>query len=214
MTDMETFCGDEIKATIFRAIELAKQTGDHVGFDFNGVKIVAAKDSSAELLYRDWNRGLCGYLGSNVLVGPYPKEVLSAEDLASDAKIEEAKEIGRRERERIAALDMQAQQRELSRALLNAPALDLIDSDGWEKFRAANTTGYGARVVRYAEEWARLMQAKVAEGRTIADCADELSHLADDDGITGAMFGFARGVLVRCWRHGHELEAWWDNRNR
>lgn len=63
-----------------------------------------------------------------------------------------------------------------------------------------------ARLV--AGGWARLMEGEIAAGRSVAECAERTSHLADDEGITGAQFGFAVGVLVRVWKHGPDLGAW------
>jgi hypothetical protein len=109
-----------------------------------------------------------------------------------------------------AAVEQQKRENALAAALAKAPEKPtMADPDGWARFCEVNSKdGYSAGVVRYAERWARLMEGQIAEGRTVAECADETSSLADDEGITGAMFGFAVGILVRVWQHGDDLRAW------
>lgn len=52
------------------------------------------------------------------------------------------------------------------------------------------------------------MESELAAGGTINGCAIWLSHVADVEGITGAMYGFALGILKECWVHGEALMAW------
>ena len=73
---------------------------------------------------------------------------------------------------------------------------------------AANTEPYGAAVMTYAERWARLMEVRMAKGERIADIADQCSHLADVEGITGFMYGCAVSTLAAVWIHGEALRLW------
>lgn len=92
--------------------------------------------------------------------------------------------------------------------LSDAPEMAVRDATAWEQQKANNTDPYGGRVVRYAEEWARLMQARMSAGAAVPDCARETSHIADDDGITGFMYGCAVAILAHVWVHGEELRRW------
>lgn len=67
---------------------------------------------------------------------------------------------------------------------------------------------YAAGIIRFAWVWAGLMEARLAEGATIADTAHEASRTADTEGITGFMYGAAVGLLARHWEHGEELRLW------
>lgn len=96
----------------------------------------------------------------------------------------------------------------LNEALRDAPEFDCIDAEGWQRCQDNNTGPYGGRVVKYVRDWGRLMQARIAAGETVAQCAKETSHIADDDGITGFMYGCAVGILSKCWKHGDELRRW------
>jgi hypothetical protein len=69
---------------------------------------------------------------------------------------------------------------------------------------------YSARVFTYAEEWAALMDLRISTGGTLASVAEQASQDADYDGISGAMYGMACGILFKYWHRGAELRAWKD----
>lgn len=208
MRMLDAMCGDEIRSTIGQAIAKANKHEEPVGFDFNGVNVVVEKNSSADLIYRDWNRGLKGYLGKSPTIGPHPKPELSGAEKASDAEIEAANDKRRQERQAEYDKKQATATATLEGALRNAGPIELSDETTWNECKEKNSDPYGGRCVRYAEEWARLMQVRIANGETVAECADELSHLADDDGITGFMYGASVSMLAKCWKHGEELRRW------
>ena len=76
---------------------------------------------------------------------------------------------------------------------------------GWEKNK---DSAYGARCFTYATEWADLMEAQLAAGKSVADVASDTSHAADTDGITGFMYGMAVSILSDTWVHGEALRRW------
>lgn len=49
------------------------------------------------------------------------------------------------------------------------------------------------------------MQVGIARGEKIPLIADAMSHLADDDGITGFMHGAAKALLKQTWKYGDQL---------
>ena len=83
--------------------------------------------------------------------------------------------------------------------------LNQIEYDDW---KGKNTDPYGGECFRYAEAWAELLEAKLAQGLALADFASAASHEADTSGITGFMHGMALGILAKCWVHGEELRRW------
>ena len=208
MKTMEPRLGASIQQEIRRAIDIARNGGDPVKFDFNGVNVVVNSDSDPDLICRDWSRGISGYLGENPTVGPHPSQSLSTEELASDAAIQ-----CDRDKKNAAMRAEQTRQADNNRLLLqgalaNAGPIELRDAETWAACVEKNQDGYGGRIIRFAEEWARLMQVRLGNGETIADCAEELSRLADDDGITGFMYGAAVSTLAKCWVHGEQLRRW------
>lgn len=83
------------------------------------------------------------------------------------------------------------------------------DEEKWKSYLQNNNEPYGKRVLSYAHDWARLMErAVVMKGQTVEECADETSHIADYDGITGFMHGAAVKVLVDVWYYGDALKEW------
>jgi hypothetical protein len=88
--------------------------------------------------------------------------------------------------------------------------MKLKDTEGWNKSVEVNKDDdYGAEITRYSEAWADLMEAEIAQGKTVAQCADETGSQADNNGgITGFMYGCAVGILSKVWEHGEELRRW------
>jgi len=93
--------------------------------------------------------------------------------------------------------------------------MQISDQDYWDKGLAANTDPYGRRCFTYAEDWANLLEKRIASDATepqvmriIVDHAEEDSHTADTDGITGFMYGAAVSILSHCWTHGEQLRRW------
>lgn len=91
-----------------------------------------------------------------------------------------------------------------------APArMTLQDSATWETFVDVNShDGYSNAVVIFAERWARYMEGEMGKGTRLVDCADKCSRLADEEGITGFMYGCAVSVLAKVWARGEDLRRW------
>jgi len=86
--------------------------------------------------------------------------------------------------------------------------MNLKDKKAWDSWVKNNTDPYGGACVTYAEQWADLMEKKMAEGQKLEDIADATSHEADTDGITGFMYGCAVNILASCWEYGEQLRRW------
>ncbi len=86
--------------------------------------------------------------------------------------------------------------------------MELKDKEGWDKFVKVNDDPYGSGVVRYAEQWANLMESKMRKGKKLEEIAVETSHKADTEGITGFMYGCAVSTLSQCWVNGEQLRRW------
>jgi len=89
----------------------------------------------------------------------------------------------------------------------------------WDDGLAKNSDPYGNAVYRFASEWATRMEAgMLADGvdtafdaavaKWIKANADAQVSAADDEGITGFMFGCAMSMLSACWKHGEQLRRW------
>jgi hypothetical protein len=80
--------------------------------------------------------------------------------------------------------------------------------EDYAAWREKNADPYSRRCFTFAEEWAALMEAQLAQGKTVESCAEECARIADTDGITGFMYGMAVTILSKCWVHGEALRRW------
>ncbi len=203
--EIDGFWGWHIEDALAECIKRAAE--GPVQIVFNGVTVYIDQDSDRGLLYRDWNRALSGYIQSPV--GPHPAAELAAEELASDAAIEKQNAARREEADRVYREKAAIERAEYDAAIAAAPAMDRDEAKWQEGVAAQKGDSYGLGVYGFAEAWARLMQAKLAEGKSIADSADDCCSLADKGyGITGFMYGCAVSTLAHCWKHGEELRRW------
>lgn len=86
--------------------------------------------------------------------------------------------------------------------------MKLYDQNGYKEWKLKNTDPYGAAIFRYAEKWADSMEKEMIKGNSVKDVAKKASREADNEGITGFMYGAAVNILSKCWIHGEELRIW------
>lgn len=202
---IEAPLGGTINQAIEDAQRVARAEGVEVRFDFNGTEIRVQADSYPNLLLRDFFRAMNRYHAEPV--GPHPPHTLSPETLRADADAEEAER--RKSAARRAEYERnRAEKRARFEAEVEGVALDLSDAEAWASWVEANSDGYGSGVMRYAEAWARLMQARMAAGNELEAVAKQASHDADVEGITGFMYGCAVSMLAQAWAHGERLRRW------
>jgi hypothetical protein len=207
--------GSSIDEGIERAIFLAAALDESifggsdnmVTFDANGIRIVVAANSKAELIYRDWRRAISGCINPEY-VGPWPEATLTKEEQERDAEIQAQKE-----KEREAFYDkirakQEAKTKALEKKLSSAAEIDLVNKPLWDEGLVKNKDFYGRGVYIYAERWARLMQLGIKSGKQLEDIAEKTSREADVDGITGFMYGCAVSILSQGWKYGEDLRRW------
>lgn len=205
--ELESMAGEHIERAIDKAISKAKEVGCLVHTVFNDVHVTVAADSDPKLIYRDWDRAMQGYIAKKV--GPYPAATLTADELASDAKIEAANEQRRMERQAEWQEQEAADKAAKAAILADAPPMERDEAKWAEGIAAQGGDGYGVAIYEFAQDWARLMQKRIAAGEKIPDIAEDCCSVADKGiGITGFMYGAAVAVLSLHWKHGEELRRW------
>ena len=177
--------GENITKTAKRMVDLANETKAPVTAKFNEIALMAKPDDSPRAIARYYhtesNRRHKKYLSSP----EYKRQQRVAEEF-------------RRGHDRM-----------LQDALAVAPKkMTLKDEESWKKIVAANADGYGDEVINFAERWARLMESQIVTGGTLEACAESASSLADNEGITGFMYGEAVRILSKVWVHGEQLRRW------
>ena len=180
------------------------------GEDINtaAVNMVAMADRFQEPVTATFNE-----IPLDAAPGGDPKEIAAgymAEMQRRSDEYHASPEYAKRQQEAKEAHDDKV--RRQAAALADAPAtLTLRDPEGWAKAVEVNKADpYSNAVIVYAEKWARIMEARMKQvpGLTVAEGAEGASHLADDDGITGFMYGAACSTLAHVWIHGEELRRW------
>jgi hypothetical protein len=58
------------------------------------------------------------------------------------------------------------------------------------------------------------MEGMLASGQSVSSCAERASHLANEEGITGFMYGCAVSILAKVWAHGEELRRWHNRKTQ
>jgi hypothetical protein len=54
--------------------------------------------------------------------------------------------------------------------------MQCVDRSKFNEWHAKNTDAYSSRIFTYAEQWADLMEARMAKGEALEDVADPTSH--------------------------------------
>lgn len=86
----------------------------------------------------------------------------------------------------------------------------------YQEWLDKNIDGYSRTCFVYAERWADLLELEYIKAidvpmkDIIEKYADDLSHKADEEGITGFMAGVAASILSQCWEYGKDLKLWWN----
>lgn len=182
---LEASLGSDVGRACKELVYLAALTDSPQTIDFNGVSITAAKDDNPQVLRDAWQAEM---------------DVCHAAYLASPEYAESQRKAEEAARAKVAAF---------AELIVKAPAEPTwAHPDKWQDWVDANKDGYGGTCVSFARTWARLMEAAIAEGETVAECAERLSHVADQEGITGSMYGGAVSMLSQYWAHGEELRRW------
>lgn len=177
--------GARISDIIVEMCQMATDSGQPITIDnLNGVNVTAQPGDNPDELYAKWGSGM---------------DANAAAYRASPEYAETQRKWAEKEAQK------RAEYEDLIALAPTEPAW--TDRAIWQTWVDANTDSYWAATIHYAHTWARLMESAVAAGETVAECADRLSHVANQDGITGAMHGFAVSMLVQAWVHGPALAA-------
>lgn len=198
---LDPSCGN----TFSRVAEEAKSITDQhplVHFDFNGITCIVTKHTNLEWLWNDYAIAHLMDWKEVTGIGEYPPSIqkeIKARQIAAEEKAEiQRKEYAAKEKIEQEAFDKKVE----------GIVMEFSDKEAWDDFVDKNQDPYGSCCVKYAEGWAKLMQAEFAQGKNISDCAEKTSFELGFLGITGFMYGCAVSMLSKCWKHGEALRLW------
>lgn len=181
MITYENDWGEHISETAKNICQLAGDKNEEVTTTFNGITLTAKPGATEGEILQTFDSELARR---------------KAEYDASP----EGKEAKRQAEE----FRQQAAQAEAEGILV----FEIKDQSGWQEWKDANQSGYGACIIRYAARWAHEMETQMTAGAKLADIAQPTSYTANKEGITGFMYGAAVRVLAQVWKHGEELRRW------
>jgi hypothetical protein len=190
MYTYEPLAGEDISDAAKQMVELWNARKEPIVAKFNDIELRVDSDVSPESIVEYYHKEM----------DRLHQEYVNSPKYAQDRR--EHEESRRR------------QQLTLNGALWVSPEkLTIGDEEAYRLDVEANTSAMGRAIIEFAERWARLMEGKMNNGSTLAECADEASSLADTEGITGAMYGYAVVFLAHCWIHGEDLRRWYQQTN-
>lgn len=184
-------CGESIKDTARHIAVMAQKRDEPIEAKFNGIILIANKNDDAE---KEAERIIAFY---DEECERQHQEYINSDKYKEQCRQAEEKQHAREQKQ--------------ADILASAPALMTIKEGKqaeWDHCVEINKDDYSAACVQYAEIWARLMESEIAKGKTITECAEETSHIADTEGITGFMYGAAVSMLSQFWIHGEVLRYW------
>lgn len=204
---LKTGAGDTFQEVAKKAVEVAQNT-ELVEFEFNGVNCFVNKNTNPEWLFRDYRNS---WTMKWKEVGPNCVEAYAA---ATQKELDKRNADNEKKREK--AAKKQQQEDDAARAEVEEKTKGvklLIWPEKLEEYanyvETNSADGYSRCVVDYAEQWAKLMQIEIANGRThIKDIAEETQKPLSYLGITGFMYGAAVQALAHFWQFGDELRRW------
>jgi hypothetical protein len=166
------------------AIELSKANKRSVRFNFNGASVRV--DPDPDLTVEDVVKS---YHDAPNAFDEYQN---SPEGKAATKAAEEERKL------RDAAVDQK----------IKDVKIELSDAAFWKDFIEANKEDdYGSATIRYAERWARLMQAEMASGKKLENVVRSTSDAADNENISGYGLRSATALLCKTWKYGAKLKA-------
>ena len=201
---LKTYAGEHIEKVLQEAKSLSIELGKNVEFEFNGILCIVNEGTNREHLLRDYNNA---HLMEWETIGPecyeeYPIDV-------ANLIVEKTAEQDRKEAERQAEYHAkQAKRLADYEAETFGIVMEYSDKALFDEWHSRNQDGYGNAVFVYAQQWAKLMQARMNSGFGVKDVAKQASYDADTVGLSGTQYGFAVALLQDTWVYGNELAKW------
>lgn len=162
--ELETFTGDSFQSVTLKAKEVLNASDNvFVQFNFNGVKCVVTSETNPEWLYRDYQNSL-SYKLPEIATGTEPEY---SDEI--QAKLEIAK-LEREKRQKAAEKKYKAEETKKLKAFnkkVEGIEIELFNRIAWKMWAEKNQDGYGQGILKYAENWAKLMQVELASGKII-----------------------------------------------
>lgn len=101
------------------------------------------------------------------------------------------------------------QEKGLEKALAKAPPMSFLSDAAKHSFENVckiNSDPAGKKLIQFAENWARLMEAEMTKGRELDQkLINECELLTDTVNATGFTYIWAKNLLIVHWKYGEKL---------
>lgn len=208
---IEAGLGDMFSNVAKKAKEIAQTVYNHgknIQFEFNGITCIVNADTNLDNLYRHYSDS---FIMEWKEIGPVCADQYT-EDIQQELNKRRIDQEKRQEEEMKVYREKEEKKKQELAKKVEGTQIQLKDETLWNNQKEINTDPYGAGILRYAKNWALLMQTKIDTTKDIqfqvAAIAKKTSHEADIESITGFMYGAAVSVLSSCWIYGEELRKW------
>jgi hypothetical protein len=197
--------GDNISSVAKIAQSISEEQGVIVEFDFNGIKILINADSNLDNMLRTYRDA---FIMKWVEIGPeyldtYPDAILT--------ELTDKRAAQQRDSEEKTKVYQEATERKVTilNGKIDGITLAVKNTEDFEAFKAKNTSPYDAAIIKYSDQWGRLMQYEMNNGKSLEEIAKDTSNEADYGiGITGYMYAMAVKILSSFWEFGEQLRVW------
>lgn len=207
---METSLGDVFEKCFDRAKEFAmKKVDAQVEYDFNGVTVIVNKDSEYDLVSRDYDRALDGYILKQIgpdYVRELPPEVVAHEEQLRREAEARAKRKAEERRKKEEADRLAAE-----KLLEGCPEMMLFKDERSKQLvedgMACNDNhGYNSCIFKMANDMARFLESHVIKGEVLtADlCKTAEKIVTDIYSPSGFQYLTSENVVSQCWKYGDQ----------
>jgi hypothetical protein len=185
MIILEERGGDHLEVVVLKMIVLQKMTHQVIKCKFNGITVKAAPGMTHEEIISNFYKRRA----------EKEKRYLASPQYA----------IRQEEYRKIEAL----RKADLEEVLQIAPfEMSVKDQEAYEDILRVQTSPYSKAVIQVADQWARIMEYRISLGETLEECADKSMDIADDQGLSGYMYGIVVAFLCEVWIYGEQLRQW------
>ncbi len=189
----EPTVGEEFSVILENTLVLASKENEEVQTTFIGMTFTVNPGDTMELIKESFSvRSILRHLESP----EYQAQERDAENF----------------KDRMTDVAKLLHKKEFKRALFRAPKkMALSDEPLWRKIVATKADGYGGRLIRFVERFARLTEGCVVRGETVEECADKMFHLANIEDLPVCIYSEAVFMLSKVrWIHSEQLDRWYN----
>lgn len=88
--------------------------------------------------------------------------------------------------------------------------MQVKNEEAYKELKDSQDSLYGLSCIKYAEQWANLMETEISKGKEVKEVAKDLSYQTDVEYMTMAMYTAGVEILIKHWVYGEALRKWYN----